>query len=192
MEKQHVRKSDTPEPPDGGYGWVIVIARFLQFGVMVQIIPSYQIIFGPKFDQCDASPTERSSVLVVFMTCMTLISVFVGPLGQASSERVVAFIGSSLQVLGLVICAFAISAEAEFLSFCCIASGSASILILSAIRTFIFCILLQKRMWISHRIQGQRLFSKEGERNNEIQKARGKMQLRYSEKESEEKLSVES
>ena len=130
MEKQNVRKSDVPEPPDGGYGWVIVFARFLQFGVMVQLIPSYQIIFGPKFDQWDASPTERSAVLAVFMTCMTLISVFVGPLGQASSERVVAFIGSSLQVLGLVTCAFATSTPHLILGFsvlCGLGTGVISI-----------------------------------------------------------------
>ena len=48
----------------------------------MQIIPNYQIMFGPKFDQWAASPTERSTVLGVFMTAMTSISVFVGPLGQ--------------------------------------------------------------------------------------------------------------
>ena len=48
----------------------------------LQIIPNYQIMFGPKFDQWGALPTERSTVLGVFMTAMTSISVFVGPLGQ--------------------------------------------------------------------------------------------------------------
>ena len=123
MEKQNMIKPDVPipqripSPPDGGYGWVIVFARFLQFGVMVQLVPNYQILFGPKFDQWDASPTERSSVLGVFMTMMTIISVFVGPLGQASSERVVAIIGTSLQVLGLVISALATSTPHLILGF---------------------------------------------------------------------------
>ena len=137
MEKQNVKQSDIPipervpsAPPDGGYGWVIVIARFLQFGVMVQLIPNYQILFGPKFDQWSASPTERSLVLGVFMTLMTSISVFVGPLGQASSERVMAMLGTSLQVLGLVTSAFATSTAHLVLGFgvlCGLGTGVISI-----------------------------------------------------------------
>ena len=136
MEKQNIRNSDIPipqripAPPDGGYGWVIVFARFLQFGVMVQLVPNFQILFGPKFDQWSASPTERSSVLALFMTMMTIISVFVGPLGQASSERVVAMLGTSLQVLGLVISAFATSTPLLMLGFgvlCGLGTGVVSI-----------------------------------------------------------------
>ena len=111
MEKS---KADTtnvklgPDPgtaPDGGYGWVIVVAAFLQFGVIVQIMPFFDLLFGPKLTEFEASPTEKGAVVAVFLVFIRVINPLVPPLAMVTSQRTVALLGALLQSLGLVIAA---------------------------------------------------------------------------------------
>lgn len=111
MEKSKAKTANAepgPGPgtaPDGGYGWVIVVAAFLQFGVIIQIMPFFDLLFGPKLTEFGASPTEKGAVLAVFMVCIRVISPLVPPLAMVTSQRTVAMLGSLLQSLGLVIAA---------------------------------------------------------------------------------------
>ena len=62
--------------PDGGYGWVIVVAAFLQFGVIVQIMPFFDLLFGPKLAEFGASPTEKGAVVAVLMATTAMVAAF--------------------------------------------------------------------------------------------------------------------
>ena len=111
MEKSKAETTNAkpgPDPgaaPDGGYGWVIVVAAFLQFGVIVQILPLFDLLFGPKLEEFGASPTEKGAVLAVFLVFIRVINPLVPPLAMVTSQRTVAMLGALLQSLGLVIAA---------------------------------------------------------------------------------------
>ena len=109
MEKSKAEPAITePGPgtaPDGGYGWVIVVSAFLQFGVIVQIMPFFDLLFGPKLAEFGASPTEKGAVVAVLMVCIRVINPLVPPLAMVTSQRRVAMLGALLQSLGLVIAA---------------------------------------------------------------------------------------
>lgn len=96
-------------PPDGGYGWVIVFATFLQFGVIIQIMPFFDLLFGPKLAEMGASPTEKGAVVAVFLVFIRVITPLVPPLALVTSQRTVALLGAVFQTLGLVIAAVATS-----------------------------------------------------------------------------------
>ena len=111
MEKpsKDSRKTSDGTAPDGGYGWVIVLAVFLQAAVIVNVLPFFDLLFGPKFKLFQSSDTEKSSVLAVFMTFTQATILLVDPLGEVTSRRAVALLGAASQVAGLVIAAVATS-----------------------------------------------------------------------------------
>ena len=111
MEKSSKDSRTTNEvtAPDGGYGWVIVLAVFLQAAVIVNVLPFFDLLFGPKFKLFQSSDTEKSSVLAVFMTFTQATILLVDPLGEVTSRRAVALLGAASQVAGLVIAAVATS-----------------------------------------------------------------------------------
>ena len=108
MEKSK-SSNNRPAAPDGGYGWVIVLATFLQISVIVQILPLFGVIFGAKFEEFESSHTEKSGIVSVFLVCTQIPILLVGPLGEMSSHRIVALIASGLQSTGLLIAAFSSS-----------------------------------------------------------------------------------
>ena len=99
----------TTVPPDGGYGWAIVLAAFLQFSFGSQLMPLFDVLFGPKFDEIGATSTEIYSVYSTFVVFWHSVSIFVGPLADLRSERFVAVCAIILQTLGLVISVFSTS-----------------------------------------------------------------------------------
>ena len=50
-----------PRPPDGGYGWVIVIGCILQWVFTIPVLDMYGFLFAPKFASCKTTPTEQAS-----------------------------------------------------------------------------------------------------------------------------------
>jgi len=99
----------TMAPPDGGYGWVIVLAATLQLVLGSLLLPLFPVVFGPKFKEIGASSTEIYSAYSTFIVFWQLASIFVGPLGEMKSERFVAVLATCLQVVGLLVSAFSTS-----------------------------------------------------------------------------------
>ena len=81
-----MEKGKSPEttllPPDGGYGWVIVLAFFLQMVFVGPIMPMFGLIFGSKFQEFETSPTEQTSIFALYLLTWNIITLFVGPLVQ--------------------------------------------------------------------------------------------------------------
>ena len=104
-------------PPDGGYGWAIVLGAGLTQCFSGPTMAMYGLLFGSKFDQFGSSPTERNSVFATFLVTWCVMSLFAGPLIQMRSSRFVAFCATLLNVVGLVIIALSTSTELMFLGY---------------------------------------------------------------------------
>jgi len=113
------KKGEAPVlvPPDGGYGWVIVLATLLQLMFAGPLMATFGIIFGPKFQKFDSSTAEQASIFAVYLVSWNLITMFVGPLTQLRSERFVALCSTTLIVGGLVLCAFSTSTSDLLISY---------------------------------------------------------------------------
>ena len=46
-------------PPDGGYGWVIVVGCILQWVFTIPVLEMYGFLFEAKFASCKTTPTEQ-------------------------------------------------------------------------------------------------------------------------------------
>ena len=105
------KKGEAPvlAPPDGGYGWVIVLAVLLQLMFAGPLMATFGIIFGPKFKEFDSSTAEQASIFAVYLVSWNVMTMFVGPLTQLRSERFVALCSTTLLVGGLILCAFSTS-----------------------------------------------------------------------------------
>ena len=96
-------------PPDGGYGWVIVLAVVLQLLFCGPIMPMFGILFGPKFTEFGATTSQQTSIFALYLVSWNLSTLFVGPLIQLRSERFVAFCSTTMVVGGLVLCSYSTS-----------------------------------------------------------------------------------
>ena len=104
-------------PPDGGYGWAIVLAALLQLMFAGPLMATFGIIFGPKFKEFDSSTAEQASIFAVYLVSWNVITMFVGPLTQLRSERFVAICSTTLLVGGLILCAFSTSTYDLMISY---------------------------------------------------------------------------
>ena len=113
-----MEKGNSPlAPPDGGYGWFIVLSVFLQISCVGPIMPMFGLLFGSKFEEFETTPTEQTSIFAVYLLTWNIITMFVGPLVQLQSERFVAFLGSTVIIIGLVLCAFSTSTLGFMLAY---------------------------------------------------------------------------
>ena len=46
-------------PPDGGYGWVIVVGCILQWVFTIPVLEMFSFLFAAKFASCQTTPTEQ-------------------------------------------------------------------------------------------------------------------------------------
>ena len=104
-------------PPDGGYGWIIVLAVLLQMIFVGPIMPMFGLLFGSKFEEFETTPTEQTSVFAAYLLTWNIITMFVGPLVQLRSERFVGICGTTCVIIGLVFCAFSQSTTDMMLSY---------------------------------------------------------------------------
>ncbi|XP_077980650.1 monocarboxylate transporter 12-like [Glandiceps talaboti] len=105
------------EPPDGGWGWMIVIATFVVMFIVRGTQNTVGIFFAVLVDyfQGGAGMTSWAS------SCLTAISLCVGPISAALckrySHRQIVFIGGLLTSVSMVISSFATNVEFVTITF---------------------------------------------------------------------------
>ncbi|KAJ8973569.1 hypothetical protein NQ317_018458 [Molorchus minor] len=90
-------------PPDGGWGWIVVLGVSLVNLCTRSIEPSFGLLFG---DLLKKLGTETTGAAVIMSTLDALINfsgLFVGPIIRAFSYRKVSLLGSALCGLGLIL-----------------------------------------------------------------------------------------
>nr|CAD7441747.1 unnamed protein product [Timema bartmani] len=103
-----------PLPPNGGWGWFIVLAYSISSTVMGAIIQSFTLLYKDTFTELHMSTTKIAVVANTNIALGLVSGLFLGPLLRRYGHRKVAVLGSLLVFLGMVLTGFVSS----FLQIC--------------------------------------------------------------------------
>ncbi|KAM3823908.1 monocarboxylate transporter 13-like [Vipera latastei] len=102
-----VRRAVVPAPPDGGWGWVVVLAAFLQSALVFGVLRSFGVFFVKFVDHFQ----ELSGRISWITSIGIAVQQFASPVGTALSShygaRPVIMVGGFLSGLGLLLASFA-------------------------------------------------------------------------------------
>lgn len=100
--------SDTAKlPPDGSWGWMIVLAYSLSGICMVSIMQGFGLIFKDIFPRFGFTATEGTIIINTNLAFGMLLGLINGPLLRLFGYRKMAMIGSIIFSSGVIITAFA-------------------------------------------------------------------------------------
>nr|CAD7424946.1 unnamed protein product [Timema monikensis] len=101
-------------PPNGGWGWLIVLAYSISSTVIGAIIQSFTLLYKDTFTELHMSTTKIAVVANTNIALGLVSGLFLGPLLRKYGHRKVAVLGSLLVFIGIVLTGFASS----FLHIC--------------------------------------------------------------------------
>ncbi|XP_025831369.1 monocarboxylate transporter 5-like isoform X2 [Agrilus planipennis] len=94
------------EPPDGGWGWMIVVAFSINYSMSIPMMQLFGLIFGPKLETLGLSATDISIIINTNQAFGMLMGLVNGVLLKKLGFRKVAFIGSCCVSTGIILSAF--------------------------------------------------------------------------------------
>ncbi|XP_047118745.1 monocarboxylate transporter 2-like [Schistocerca piceifrons] len=94
-------------PPDGGWGWMIVLGAALSNMTGQCLVAIFSILFGDKMLALGFNTTSAAVIMNTMMAVMQFSGLLTGPLLKKFSIRQVAFSGGCLIVSGLLLTSFA-------------------------------------------------------------------------------------
>ncbi|KAF5305924.1 hypothetical protein FQR65_LT07535 [Abscondita terminalis] len=114
MENQQ-QKSD---PPDGGYGWVIVVACILITTCITPFQQCFGLIYEKPFRELEISATQISFVLHLYNSIMCILGFVAGPLLKKWNFKQVALFGCFASCTGITLTVFSNSLSYLIFTFC--------------------------------------------------------------------------
>ncbi|XP_015834478.1 uncharacterized protein LOC658985 isoform X1 [Tribolium castaneum] len=90
-------------PPDGGWGWIVVIGVSVVNLCTRSIEPSFGLLFGDLLKELKVETTGAALIMSTLDALINFSGLFVGPLIRAFSYRKVSLVGSALCALGLIL-----------------------------------------------------------------------------------------
>ncbi|KAK5644012.1 hypothetical protein RI129_007857 [Pyrocoelia pectoralis] len=105
-------------PPDGGYGWIIVISSVLITSCITPIVQCFGLIYEKPFKEMGISATQISFLLHLYNSIMCTCCFVAGPLLKKYNFRQVAFVGCLTVCTGVSITYFSNTYEQLLITFC--------------------------------------------------------------------------
>lgn len=105
------------EPPNGGYGWIIVFGALLINMLNRALYSVFALLFGPFFSSIDVSQSEIALVMNLTSFFESLASILIGAILKFFSIRQVSVTACILTSLGLTLSAFTVSVYQIILTF---------------------------------------------------------------------------
>ncbi|XP_015114430.1 uncharacterized protein LOC107039372 [Diachasma alloeum] len=99
------RESEKFIPPDGGWGWMVVLGYALNNLVMVPLITGMGLIFKDLFKDLHFAERDASIIMSINMSFGMLMGITHGPLLRMFGYRKIALAGSIMFVSGLMMTA---------------------------------------------------------------------------------------
>lgn len=104
-------------PPNGGWGWVIVVAAALNGLSTIPIIQGFGLIFKDSFAKLNLNATDTSVIINVNLAFGMILGLINGPLLKIFGYRKVAMAGSIMFTVGVTLTAFANSFTLIIISY---------------------------------------------------------------------------
>ncbi|XP_076301476.1 uncharacterized protein LOC143219355 isoform X1 [Lasioglossum baleicum] len=94
-KKEDEQNSDEMfDPPDGGWGWIVVLAAGFSNLCILPMLQSFGLIFRDRFAELGISTSQTTTIININCAVTACTGLFNGPLFRKCSFRQVAFIGS--------------------------------------------------------------------------------------------------
>ena len=105
------------EPPNGGYGWVVVFGALLINMLNRALYSVFALLFGPFFSSIDVSQSEIALVMNLTSFFESLASILTGAVLKFFTIRQVSVTACILTSIGLTLSAFTVSIYQTILTF---------------------------------------------------------------------------
>jgi len=126
-------KPDPYAPPDGGWGWVVMIASFLCCLVLDGIAYVFGVFLTPLMKKYDVDNATMSGVGSVLSGTIQLVAPFVALLVNVFGTRIVCIAGAVVSALGFFLSTFAPNVFVLMLSFSILAGTGLGLMYVPAI-----------------------------------------------------------
>ncbi|CAL7933771.1 unnamed protein product [Xylocopa violacea] len=105
--KQKAKKvndfSENFDPPDGGWGWIIVMAAGFSNFCVLPVMQSFGLIFRDRFADLGINSTQITTILNINFAVYYCIGLANGPLFRKFSYRQISFIGATVSAVSITI-----------------------------------------------------------------------------------------
>nr|XP_033330743.1 monocarboxylate transporter 13-like [Megalopta genalis]XP_033330744.1 monocarboxylate transporter 13-like [Megalopta genalis]XP_033330745.1 monocarboxylate transporter 13-like [Megalopta genalis]XP_033330746.1 monocarboxylate transporter 13-like [Megalopta genalis]XP_033330747.1 monocarboxylate transporter 13-like [Megalopta genalis] len=95
--------SENFDPPDGGWGWIIVIAAGFSNFCILPMLQSFGLIFRDRFAELGISTSQTTTIININCAVTACTGLFNGPLFRKFSFRQVAFAGALICAISITI-----------------------------------------------------------------------------------------
>lgn len=105
------------EPPNGGFGWIVVFGGILINMVNIAIFSVFGLLFGPFFDSINVAQSDIALVMNLTSFFGSITAIFTGATLKYFTVRQISVTACVLTSIGLTLSAFTVSAYQTILTF---------------------------------------------------------------------------
>ncbi|XP_017792640.1 PREDICTED: uncharacterized protein LOC108574542 [Habropoda laboriosa] len=95
--------SDNFDPPDGGWGWIIVIAAGFSNFCILPMLQSFGLIFRDRFAELGINASQTTTILNINCAVTSCIGLANGPLFRKFSYRQIGLVGATICAVSITV-----------------------------------------------------------------------------------------